>query len=166
MALFDDEEGGGGKQPAGSPFAQMGQPVQHPQPAPRKGAAPLSPPREFLDQVGNLSRRFKILEERSDNMSKRIQLTDHNMIEGTKKLHSEIRAHTDELQEMRQKLREIEEKIGLIIREFKNVPRKEDVKVLEKYVTLWNPIEFVTRTQAERIVTEIIEKKEAEKGED
>ena len=107
-----------------------------------------------------------MLEERGANISKRIQLTDHNMIEGTKKFHSEIRAHTEELQEIRQKLREMEEKIGLIIKEFKNIPRKEDVKVLEKYITLWNPMEFVTRTQAERIIEDILDKKEAEKEEE
>lgn len=157
MALFDTDDAAG-KQPAESPFGAVTEPAGQPSPRRGKGAL-VSPPSDMLDQVGNLSRRLKMLEERSANISNRIQLTDHNTIESTKKLHSEIRAHTDELQEMRQKLREIEEKIGLIIREFKNVPRKEDMKVLEKYITLWNPMEFVTRTQAERIVEEILERR-------
>lgn len=160
MALFDNDDAAE-KQHAESPFGAVAEPAAQPQPVSRRGKGiPMSPPSsDMLDQVGNLSRRLKMLEERSANLSNRLQLTDHNMIEGMKKLHSEIRAHTDELQEMRQKLREIDEKIGLIVREFKNVPRKEDIKVLEKYITLWNPMEFVTRTQAERIIGEILEKK-------
>ena len=100
-----------------------------------------------------------MLEDRNANLTRREQLTDQNLIEGTKKIHAEMRSHTDELQELRQKLHEIEEKIGLIIREFQNVPRKEDMKVLEKYVTLWNPMDFITRTQVERIVAELMEKR-------
>ena len=121
---------------------------------------------QMMDQLGNLTRRLKILEERASNMSKRLQLTDHNLIEGTKKLHSEIRTHTDELQDIRKQLREMEDKISLIIKEFRNVPRKEDMKILEKYVELWNPMDFVTRKQAKRIIGELLDKREAERPEE
>ncbi|MBS3165245.1 hypothetical protein J4439_07490 [Candidatus Woesearchaeota archaeon] len=114
---------------------------------------------EFLDQLGSLGRRVKIAEERVVNLSKRIQLSDHNLIESSQKLHGDLRAHAEEMQEVREKLHELEEKVTLIIREFRNVPRKEDLQVLEKYVTLWNPMEFLTRKEAEKLIGEAVEER-------
>ncbi len=153
MAMFDEQ----GKQSGENLFGQA--PLQQEQTPKRKDESAAYPAHELAEQIGGLSRRLKMLEDRSANLTRREQLTDQNLIEGTKKIHAEMRSHTDELQELRQKLHEIEEKIGLIIREFQNVPRKEDMKVLEKYVTLWNPMDFITRTQVERIVAELMEKR-------
>ena len=114
---------------------------------------------EFLDQLGSLGRRVKMAEERVVNLSKRIQLSDHNLIESSQKLHGDLRAHAEEMQEVREKLHELEEKVTLIIREFRNVPRKEDLQVLEKYVTLWNPMEFLTRKEAEKLIGEAVEER-------
>ncbi len=162
MGLFDKEE----KENSSEQDDLFGRPLPGAEAQPSGKRAPqqsvtASAP-GMMDQMGSLNRRLKMLEERSQNISKRMQLTDHNMIEGTKKLHAEIRAHTGEIQEIRETLREIKEKIALIIREFKNVPRKEDMKVLEKYVTLWNPMEFVTRKQAEKIIKQMMEEQEDE----
>ena len=59
---------------------------------------------EFLDQLGSLGRRVKMAEERVVNLSKRIQLSDHNLIESSQKLHGDLRAHAEEMQEVREKL--------------------------------------------------------------
>ncbi|MBI4448282.1 hypothetical protein HY643_04840, partial [Candidatus Woesearchaeota archaeon] len=37
--------------------------------------------------------------------------------------------------------------------------KKENVKVLEKYINLWNPLNFVTREEAKRIAKEVLEEK-------
>ena len=56
-------------------------------------------------------------------------------------------------------MQEIREKMGLIIKELQSVARKEEVKVLEKYINLWNPIKFVTSNEVEQIVNDALERK-------
>ena len=50
--------------------------------------------------------------------------------------------------------------MGLIIKELQSVARKEEVKVLEKYINLWNPIKFVTSNEVEQIVNDALERKQ------
>ena len=37
---------------------------------------------------------------------------------------------------------------------------KTELKVLEKYINIWEPIRFVTHDEVERVVEQILDKKE------
>ena len=50
-----------------------------------------------------------------------------------------------------------------IVRELEETAKREEVKVLEKYINYWNPIKFVTQNEVEAIVSEIL-KRNSEKG--
>ena len=54
---------------------------------------------------------------------------------------------------------DINGKIGQIAKEMQIFAKKDEVKTLQKYVTMWEPIKFVTENQVEEIVKEIISKK-------
>ena len=57
-------------------------------------------------------------------------------------------------------MQELREKLMMVIRELQTVARKDEVKVLEKYINLWNPLKFVTQNEVEQIINEILEKKQ------
>ena len=40
-----------------------------------------------------------------------------------------------------------------------SLAKKDEVKTLQKYVTMWEPIKFVTENQVEEIVKDMISKK-------
>ena len=92
-------------------------------------------------------------------------------IEGTQASLGEVLEHdaglntgkspaiNEDIKEIRREMEDINGKIGQIAREMQIFAKKDDVKTLQKYVTMWEPIKFVTENQVEEIIKEMISKK-------
>jgi len=111
---------------------------------------------EVFNELANVSRRLRIIEERYINLRKNTQVTDQNMLSGFRQLNTEINAFKEEMVEMSKKINEIREDMQTILKELKMSARKEDVDIIKKYLELWNPIKFATINQVEKIAREII----------
>ena len=116
--------------------------------------------------VNTLSRRLKLLEEGFTNLRRFLQVTEENIIAKNKHYSAEIKTLASDLTEIRKEIQELKDKLLLVIRELQTVARKEEVKVLEKYINLWNPIRFVTQNEVEQIINEILDKRGIGKKED
>ena len=110
--------------------------------------------------VNTLSRRLRLLEEGFTNLRRFFQVTEENIIAKNKHFSAEIKTLTSDINEIRKEIQELKDKLLLVIKELQTVARKEDVKVLEKYINLWNPIKFVSQNEVEQIINEILEKKQ------
>ena len=108
--------------------------------------------------INTLSRRLRLLEEGFTNLRRFFQVTEENMIAKNKHYSAEIKTVASDINEIRKEIQELKDKLFLVIRELQNVARKEEVKVLEKYINLWNPIKFVTQNEVEHIINEVLEK--------
>lgn len=112
--------------------------------------------------VNSLSRRLRMLEEGFTNLRRFFQISEGNMISKNKHYNSEIKTIASDITEIRKEVQEIRDKMLLVIKELQSVARKEEVKVLEKYIGLWNPVKFVTQNEIEQIIDEVLEKKKNE----
>jgi len=110
--------------------------------------------------INTLSRRLRLLEEGFTNLRRFFQVTEENIIAKNKHYSAEIKTLTSDINEIRKEIQELKDKLMLVIRELQTVARKEEVKVLEKYINLWNPVKFVTQNEIEQIVGEVLEKKQ------
>ena len=110
--------------------------------------------------INTLSRRLRLLEEGFTNLRRFFQVTEENIIAKNKHYSAEIKTLASDIVEMRKEIQELRDKFSLVIRELQTVARKEDVRVLEKYINLWNPIKFVTQNEVEQIISEVLEKKQ------
>ncbi len=79
-----------------------------------------------------------------------MQVNEQNMLSMQKKLQTDMKAMTLDLSEVKQAMRLMKEQTELIIRELKQSAKKEEVAVLEKYIRLWEPLNFVTRAELEK----------------
>lgn len=113
----------------------------------------------LTSDVNTLARRLRMLEEGSTNLRRFFQIIEENMISKHKHFAVEIKTINSDIMEIRKEVQELRDKLGLVIKELQFVARKEDVKVLEKYLNLWNPIKFVTQNEVEEIIHEVIDKK-------
>lgn len=143
-------------------------PLQEPLPPPPKKQGILGfgkqqvPAPEFGDvneDMNTLSRRLRLLEEGFANLRRFFQITEENIIAKNKHYSAEIKTMTSDIMEVRKEMQELRDKLGLVIRELQTVARREEVKVLEKYINLWNPIRFVTHNEVESIINEVLDKK-------
>jgi hypothetical protein len=97
--------------------------------------------------ITDLDRRLRILEERYSNVRKKLQLTDQNILESERGFVKELRVVNDDTLKLRKQVNDYSEKISIFDDEINQAAKKTDVKLIEKYLDLWNPRNFVTRKE-------------------
>jgi len=112
----------------------------------------------FLSQeISSLSTRLRVLEERNSNMRKKQELVEQSMLSGRKKVSEEVSLVRDEIDEIKRTLVEVENRIIMLIKELRLTAKKEDVDTMTKYIEMWEPVNFVTQNQVEKIIREILD---------
>lgn len=104
-----------------------------------------------------LTRRIREVEERYQNLRRKVQMTDQNIIGQNRKYMSELKVVNSDIMEIKHIINDLDNKMLLLIKELRMCARQEDLNVLEKYVAVWEPIRFVTRKEVERIMEDMIE---------
>jgi|TARA_B100001964_G_scaffold244809_1_gene328074 t-SNARE complex subunit (syntaxin) len=137
--------------------------LQTPSPKPHPGLfhknAPQQPDmKSFSEDMSNLNRRLRLVEETSTNIRRALQVTEQNMLSKNKTFSTDVRTITSDISDIKKEIAEIKEKILDLIKELKEAAKRDEVKVLEKYINLWNPVKFVTQNEVEEIVKEFIKK--------
>ncbi|MBW3014732.1 hypothetical protein KY335_05860 [Candidatus Woesearchaeota archaeon] len=119
---------------------------------------PSSASSEIEDFLGNLGRRIRVLEERYNNLRKQFQFSDQLMLKNKKNIHAEIKAMDLTLSEINKELVGIKDRAGQMSAEIKGCAKLSEFKLLEKYVDMWRPVNFLTREQAMKMIKEYAEK--------
>ena len=115
------------------------------------------------DDISNVSRRLRTLEEGFTNLRRALQVTDQNMLGKNKAFATEIRTIVSDISDIKSDINNIKEKIIELVNDLEEAAKKEEVKVLEKYINFWNPVKFVTQNEVETIVKDIL-KREKDKS--
>src|SRR3989344_583779 len=110
------------------------------------------------EDIGNVSRRLRTMEEGFTNLRRALQVTDQNVIGKNKVFSTEIRTIASDISDMKSNINDIKEKILEMVDDLEEAAKKEEVKVLEKYINFWNPVKFVTQNEVESIVKDILKK--------
>ena len=118
-------------------------------------------------KINNIATRLKILEERNETLRKKIQLTEQNSIDAEKEHFEEMQLVSQNILSVKKTLAELSEKVGLLADEINNFVKTDEFKVLEKYVSFWEPMDFVTRKEVNDFLRKKfgIKKKKEEKEE-
>ena len=114
----------------------------------------------MTSDISTLGRRLRLLKEGFTNIRRFFQVTEENVIAKNKHFSAEIKTLASDIMEIRKEIHELREKLLLVIKELQTTARKEEVKVLEKYINLWNPVKFVTQNEVESIISEVLGKKQ------
>lgn len=100
------------------------------------------------------------IESKVNNLRRELDLLKSDFAKKQDKLSKEMRTLNDDLIELKREREKTSEKIELIIKELKLTADKEELMTLKKYMDLWNPMNFVTQKDIERVVQEKLEEKE------
>ena len=114
------------------------------------------------NEVNSVNRRLRVLEERYMNVRKKTQVTDQNMLSAGKRIASKVQVVNSDIEDMRRSLYDIEEKLKIILKELELCAKKADVEVLERYINLIEPLEFVTKAEINRLVEQALSQAETQ----
>ena len=148
--------------PAMQQFQQQMQPVQLPptmmqQQIAQKKRDITADVMELSEVVRDTSGRIRVIEERYSNLRKILQVNEQNTLKISRDLKSEVKMLSDEVIEIKTLLSDMKDELKLVISELKVSAKKEDVTVLEKYINLWEPLNFVTQRDVDSIVRRAVE---------
>jgi predicted nucleic acid-binding Zn-ribbon protein len=115
-----------------------------------KSAAVASPDPQLLAEIGQVTRRVKLLESTIDTMRGTIKLLEQNFIREQKESRRDIKVLEEENSELRDIVRSTKETMKLMVQDVRGLANKEDVEVIKKYLEMWNPVNFITREQVDK----------------
>ena len=98
-----------------------------------------------------------MLEERYASIERKLQISEQNMLRNAKRADGEIKASNADITEIKQDIADIKDKITGLVRELQSAAKREELDVLKKYLSFWEPVNFVTQQQVERIVKDMID---------
>ena len=113
--------------------------------------------------LNDLNARIRVLENKYSLFGERLLVINQNMIEEYKKLIRKNKTVDSELKELKKDLFNVKEVISGLVKELKLFAKKDNLKVLEKYINLWNPMNFVTEKDVINLIQEnenLVSKKE------
>ncbi|HLC20414.1 MAG TPA: hypothetical protein VJK72_05810 [Candidatus Nanoarchaeia archaeon] len=116
----------------------------------KKGLFPPAPA-ENID-VNALRSRLRLLEEKTTNLNRKIELLESNLINSNKKRGETVRALDADLLEVKHEMSDFRHKIGLIISELKLTAGKDELNSMKSYLDMWNPARFATRDEVEKML--------------
>ncbi len=111
----------------------------------------------LLNTFSEVSRSLRILEERYINIRRRTQVTDQNMLNTSKNLTREFKTLVSDIDEIRRELEDIKNSVKLIQNDLGSCATAFDLKVIQKYLGFWEPLNFVTEEDVKRIVRDTLE---------
>lgn len=114
----------------------------------------MSDGQEITQVIVELNNRIRTLENKYNLLGERLLVVNQNMIEEYKRLLREMKIINEDTREIRQEVFLTQDALRNIVKEMELFAKKEQVKVLEKYLDLINPMRFVTEEEVEKIVVQ------------
>jgi len=114
---------------------------------------------QLAGDISTASTRLRILEERYENLRKKILVIEQNMLQNNKKLMTEIRASDDQIKDFGQVIEQMKEELKLIVRELKLTAKSDDMAQLKKYIGVWEPLNFVSRNEVKKLIDDAVDEK-------
>lgn len=108
----------------------------------------------YSADIIKLHRRVKVVEEGLSNLRRKILVNEHNDLSRHKKAIIEGKTTMSEINDLKIDVDNIKITMKEFIGELRSSARREDVKILKKYVDMWDPMSFVTIHTVEEVVEE------------
>ncbi len=110
------------------------------------------PEQDSSSVMNELISRLRILERNQQTSRERLLVINQNMVEEYKNMLEEIKGINKEVKETKEDILKIQETLKKIIDEMGSFARTENLKVLEKYINMWNPMNFVTEEEVLKLI--------------
>jgi len=102
--------------------------------------------------IFELVNRIRVLESKQNLFSEKLLIMNQNMIEEYKKVMGEIKKVNTGIKGVQDDLDNVKNIVRHLSEEASKFAIKSDVKILEKYIKLWDPLKFVTEDEVKEII--------------
>jgi uncharacterized coiled-coil protein SlyX len=107
----------------------------------------------------DLERRLRVIEDRLNILRQLIENLEHNLVEKDRKIDSKLSQINQDVENLKRAINDVNIKINAILNQLPLFATNERVEVIERYLDLINPFEFLTKKEAERMISKMIDEK-------
>lgn len=111
-------------------------------------------PPQLSTEIDEIMRRLRLLEERYAGLRKKTQLTEQNMLRDAKEIFQELKVLNETITELKGEMSEMNEKLLKLNEEVQGSVKKSEYNVLAKYIDFWQPLNYITKEEAEKLIRE------------
>ena len=115
------------------------------------------------EQLNQSLRTLRMLEERYSTLRKKMQLSEQNMIEDTNKVFTQIKLIVSDINELKMKISDIKQKLDIFEKEIDEMATRQDVMVLQRYMDMWEPMQFLTEKDAIKLIKDALRQEQIQK---
>lgn len=112
---------------------------------------PSTPFENLSKSITTIGSRLRVLEERYSNIRKKSQMIDENLLDFEREIREELRSISQDILDLKRSASDINENLISISAELKSSVRQDELKVFEKYLEMWQPMNFLTKSEAEKM---------------
>lgn len=98
--------------------------------------------------------RLRINEARIANLRERLAVTDSNVIDEFRRMSEQIKELNAELRQTKNEVFKLRETLKDVIKEMNSFASSQELKVLERYINTWNPLNFATEKEVLSLIKE------------
>ncbi len=113
---------------------------------------------EFNTKIVDLEGRYELLKER-------MLVSNESFIKTRDNLSKDIRVIKDDIREIRSEIDRIKEMVQHVISDTAGFARREELRILERYMKLWEPLKFVKAEEVKRMIDDALENLQIKKEE-
>ena len=95
---------------------------------------------------------LKSLESKINNLQREVTMLKDGFTKKNNETKKELKTINEDVIQSKREKEKISEKLDLMVKELKRTAGIEEVMVLKKYLEFWNPVNFVTQHDLERVV--------------
>jgi len=106
------------------------------------------------NSINEIIGRLRINESKISTLRERLLVTDSNMISEYKNLVQEVKNVNTDIRELKNELQNLKEIMQNVTKGLEKFASSQDVLVLEKYINMWNPLNFVTEKEVKDLIQE------------
>ncbi len=118
---------------------------------------------EQYASANELNTRIRILEGKYNLTRERMLVINQNMLDHYKKVSGDTKILREEITEIKDSINLLKDTMKSIVKELQLLARKEELKVLEKYINMWNPLNVVTKEEVEELIKKRLKNDESKK---
>jgi len=105
------------------------------------------------------STRINDIEERTSQIRERLLTLSQTILRQSDRMNKEITILKEDMRNINNEIDRLKDTIEHVVRESSEFARKEELKVIERYVKMFEPLEFATLDDVKRIVKKAIKDK-------
>ena len=102
--------------------------------------------------LSDFASRVKALEERYNILRERVLVLTSTHVDQERSLREDLMLLESDAKNVRDTIEDIKEKTDHIVSELANFVRREELRSVEKYIKLWEPLKYVTKEEVKSIV--------------